>query len=127
VRRTLAVSVSLLAVAVTAPGGEAVASQRVTARPNPVDFGETLVIRGKGWPVIEFCSRTVRLSLRSAQNAFRIGRTRTRPSGRFRFDWIPRRSEVGAGRWRLVARVRCESGRDGSPVIVRASTPLRIR
>ena len=66
--------------------------------------------------MIEFCSRTVRLSLRSDQNAFRIGTVRVRDSGRFRFEWVPRRAKVGAGRWRLVARMRCESGKDGSPV-----------
>jgi hypothetical protein len=99
----------------------------VTAEPNPVRFGETLTIRGRGWPVIEFCSRTVRLSLRSDQNAFRIGRDRVGLRGRFRFTWVPRRSEVGRGNWTLVARMRCESGKDGSPVPVRATTPLRIR
>jgi hypothetical protein len=126
VRRRLALASSLLALALLgslAPG--AGAAQRVTASPNPVDRGDTLVVRGAGWPVIEFCSRRVRLSLRSAQNSFGIGSTRVRLNGRFRFEWPVR--NVGAGRWRLVARVRCESGKDGSPIIVRASTPLRIR
>ncbi len=81
---------------------------------------------GRGWPVIEFCSRTVRLSLRSGQNAFRIGTDRVGLRGRFRFRWVPRRSEVGRGDWTLVARMRCESGKDGSPVPVRATTPIHI-
>lgn len=105
----------------------AAAKQSITASPNPVEFGQTLVVTGKGWPVIEFCSRTVRLSLRSDQNAFRIGLIRVNDRGRFRFEWIPRRSRVGPGRWKLVARMRCESGRDGSVVWARASVSLRIR
>jgi hypothetical protein len=105
----------------------AAARQSISARPNPVDFGETLAVTGRGWPVIEFCSRTVRLSLRSDRNAFRIGRVRVGSHGRFRFEWVPRRSEVGAGRWRLVARMACESGKDGSPNPMRASTSVRIR
>ena len=57
----------------------------LSAAPNPVNFGQTVVIKGKRWPVI------------------------------------------GAGRWRVVARMRCESGKDGSVVPVRRSAPLRIR
>ena len=34
---------------------------------------------------------------------------------------------VGAGDWRLVARLRCESGDDGSAVFVRRSKRIRIR
>jgi hypothetical protein len=127
VRRLLLAS-SLLAVlaawAATAPA--TATAQRVTATPNPVAFGKTLHIKGRGWPVIEFCSRTVRLSLRSDQNAFAIGRDRVGRRGRFRFTWIPRRDEVGRGDWTLVARMRCESGQDGSPNPVRATTRIRI-
>jgi hypothetical protein len=120
--------VSLVALAAIGPlTAPAAAKQSITASPNPVDFGETLVVKGKGWPVIEICSRTVRLSLRSAQNAFPIGKVKVRANGRFRFEWVPRRAKVGAGRWRLVARRRCQSLIDGSPVFTRASTPVRIR
>jgi hypothetical protein len=104
----------------------AAAAPRVTAAPNPVPFGETLTVKGRGWPVIEFCSRTVRLSLRSDQNAFRIGADRVNTRGRFRFTWTPRRDEVGRGDWTLVARMRCESGQDGSPNPIRTTTPIRI-
>jgi hypothetical protein len=122
-RRALAVAMvgSLVCVA------PAAAKQSITASPNPVEFGQTLVVTGKGWPVIEFCSRTVRLSLRSDQNAFRIGLVRVNDRGRFHFEWIPRRAKVGPGRWQLVARMRCESGKDGSVVWARASVALRIR
>jgi hypothetical protein len=127
VRRTLLLP-SLLAVlaawAATAPAAQA--DPRVTANPNPIPFGEKQTVEGRGWPVIEFCSRTVRLSLRSDQNAFRIGRDRVNTRGRFRFTWIPRRRDVGRGDWTLVAHMRCESGQDGSPNLVRATAPIRI-
>jgi hypothetical protein len=128
VRRRLLLASSLLAVlaawATTAPA--AAAKPRVTANPNPIPFGETQTVNGRGWPVIEFCSRTVRLSLRSDQNAFRIGTDRVTTRGRFRFTWVPRRRDVGRGNWTLVARMRCESGKDGSPNPVRATTRIRI-
>jgi hypothetical protein len=89
-------------------------------------YGEKQTVKGRGWPVIEFCSRTVRLSLLSDQNAFRIGSDRVTTRGRFRFTWIPRRRDVGRGDWTLVARMRCESGKDGSPNPVRATTRIRI-
>ena len=123
-RRFACSSVLLLAAAFPAL---AEAKQRIVATPPVVAFGKTLTVKGAGWPVIEFCSRTVRLSLRSDQNAFRIGTTRVGDRGRFRFEWIPRRAKVGAGRWTLVARMRCESGKDGSPVPTRASVAIRIR
>jgi hypothetical protein len=122
----LAAVALIAALAAVAPAGAA-AKRWVSASPNAVRFGETLSITGKGWPVIEFCSRSVRLSLRSDQNALRIGTVRVGDRGRVRFEWVPRRAKVGAGRWTLVARMRCESGKDGSPVPLRASTPLRIR
>jgi hypothetical protein len=122
VRRVLFV----IALVLLATPGSASAAPTVKARPSVVGFGETLTIRGSGWPVIEFCSRNVRLSLRSAQNAFRIGTVRTRTNGRFTFRFVPRRSQVGAGRWTVVARMRCESGKDGSPIIRRARDRIRI-
>jgi hypothetical protein len=99
---------------------------RITAKPRSVDFGERLTVRGRGWPVIEFCSRTVRIALQSDQNAFRIGVVRVGTRGRFTFRHRIRRSEVGAGRWRVVARMSCESGEDGSPVPLRRSVAIRI-
>ena len=125
-RRPLAVLAALAALGPLA--AEAAAKQTISARPDPVGFGDTLVVGGKGWPVIEFCSRTVRLSLRSDQNAFRIGTVRVKLNGRFRFEWIPRRARVGAGTWKLRARMRCESGDDGSPPVpVLATTTIHIR
>ena len=121
-KRALALGAAI-ALAAAAP---AYAKQSIAASPNPVHFGQTLTVTGKGWPVIEFCSRTVRFSLRSAQNAFHLGSTKVGRRGRLRFEWIPRRAKVGAGRWTLRARMNCESGNDGSTVPVRASLSLRI-
>jgi len=100
---------------------------RLSATPNPASFGRPVAIAGHGWPVIEFCERRVRLSLRSPQNVVALGAARVGRRGGFRRSWTPRRSEIGAGRWRLVARMRCESGRDGSAVPVVRSLTLRIR
>lgn len=124
--RALLPSLLVVFAAWAASAPAASAAPRVTADPNPVPFGEKQTVKGRGWPVIEFCSRTVRLSLRSDQNAFRIGTDRVGLEGRFRFTWVPRRREVGRGDWTLVARMRCESGKDGSPNPVRATTPIRI-
>jgi hypothetical protein len=126
VRRALAPSLLVVLAACATAAPAATAAPRVTATPNPIPFGEKQAVNGRGWPVIEFCSRTVRLSLRSDQNAFRIGTDRVTTRGRFRFTWIPRRRDVGRGDWTLVARMRCESGKDGSPNPVRATTPIRI-
>jgi hypothetical protein len=125
VRRLLLASSLLAVLAATSPA-DAAAEPRVTATPNPVPFGETLTVKGSGWPVIEFCSRTVRLSLRTEQNAFRIGTERVGGRGRFRFTWVPRRRDVGRGDWTLVARMHCESGQDGSPNPMHATAPIRI-
>jgi hypothetical protein len=125
--RLLPLTLLVVLVSVSSATASALPGTSLSAAPNPVNFGQTVVITGKRWPVIEFCSRTVRLSLRSAQNAFPLGTKRVRLNGRFRFEWVPRRAKVGAGRWRVVARMRCESGDDGAPVPVRRSAPLRIR
>jgi hypothetical protein len=127
-RLAVAVAVWSAVLAAAAPAGaERGAAPRLTATPARVAFGTPVSVRGSGWPVIEFCRRRVRLSLDSDQNAFVLGFARIRVTGRFAFTWTPRRSRVGAGAGRLVARQRCESGKDGSTVFVRRSVPLRIR
>lgn len=119
---TLAGSMVLAATAASPAAGPTLG-----ASPNPVRFGQTVTIKGRGWPVIEFCERRVRLSLQSTQNAFGIGRARVRDNGRFTRRWTPDPAKVGPGRWTLVARLRCESGKNGSPFFVRRSLALRIR
>jgi len=69
----------------------------------------------------------VRIRLVSGQNAVLLGFAPVRDSGRFRFEWSPDDANVGAGDWRLVARLRCESGDDGSPVFLRRSKSVRVR
>jgi hypothetical protein len=66
------------------------------------------------------------VSVRSAQNSAPIAQRHIRANGRFRFRWIPQNKNIGPGNWRLVARMRCESGKDGSTIIVRASTRITI-
>jgi hypothetical protein len=121
---TAAVIASLAVVAgvATAQGGP-----RITADPIRVDSDAIQVVRGRNWPVIEFCSRTIRVSVRSPQNAAPIAQRHVSDTGRFRFRWIPDNKNIGPGRWRLVARMRCESGEDGARFFVRASTLIRIR
>jgi hypothetical protein len=100
------------------------AQERLTVSPGSVGVGQPITNRGSGWPVIEFCSRNVHLSLRGGQQLFGIGTARTNLNGRFTFPFVTR--IVGVGFWRVIARMRCESGKDGSPVIRRASAPLRV-
>jgi hypothetical protein len=109
-------------IATAAPG-----DPRITANPVRVEHDAVQTVRGRNWPVIEFCSRTVRVSVRSARNSAPIAQRHVSDTGRFRFRWIPDNKNIGPGRWRLVARMRCESGKDGSTVFVRASTPIRVR
>ena len=96
----------------------AAAAPRITASPQTVGRGEIQTVRGRDWPVIEFCSRTIRVSVRSAQNLVPIAQRHVGDDGNFRFRWIPRNKNVGRGDWTLVARMRCESGKDGSTVFV---------
>jgi hypothetical protein len=124
VRPTLLVLALVATLALAAP---AAAKPRISVSPNPVDHDRAQTVTGRGWPVIEFCQRTVRIRLRSAQNAVTLGTTRVRRSGRFSFTWTADDENVGAGRWRLIARMMCESGEDGSPNPVRRSVRVRVR
>jgi hypothetical protein len=104
----------------------ATAAQTISATPKTVNRTDIQTVRGRGWPVIEFCSRTVRVSVRSAQNAAPIAQRHIRDNGRFTFRWIPKNKNIGRGSWKLVARMRCESGKDGSTFFVKASTRITI-
>ena len=116
-----------LALAVAFPA-VAAAEPRITVSPRVVDHDATQTVKGRGWPVIEFCKRTVRIRLVSDQNLVTLGRVRVRDSGRFTFRWSPDDENVGApSSWRLVARMMCESGEDGSPNPVRVSKRIRVR
>jgi len=113
-----------LALLLAAP---AAAAPKLDATPRAVDPDAEQTVTGRGWPVIEFCERTVRIRLVSDQNLVTLGRVRVRRSGGFTFRWTPDEENVGAGRWRLVARVMCESGDDGSPNPIRRQIRVRVR
>jgi hypothetical protein len=112
-------------VSLAAPAGAA-AAPRIAATPQTVARNAIQTVHGRGWPVIEFCSRTIRVSVRSAQNAAPIAQRHIRDDGTFTFRWIPKNKNIGRGTWTMVARMRCESGRDGSTFFVRATRRITI-
>jgi len=120
----IAAAIAALAAAASVP---AQSTQTVTAAPTVVDSTAVQTVRGRNWPVFENCSRTVRAFVRSDQSSAPIAQRHIPDSGNFTFRWIPRNKNVGPGRWRLVVRMRCESGRDGSTFFVRAGTAIRVR
>jgi hypothetical protein len=128
-RRTTALTAAVIAALATAAGiaSAAPGDPTITADPVKVNQTATQTVRGRNWPVIEFCSRTVRVSVQSAQNSVPIAQRHVSDTGRFRFRWTPQNKNVGPGRWRLVARMRCESGNDGSTNVVKASRLIRVR
>jgi hypothetical protein len=120
----IAVLAAALAVVAAVP---AAAAPQIDVAPRVVDRDETQTVKGRGWPVIEFCEREVVILLKSDQNRVRLGDARVRRSGRFRFEWNAEDENVGSGRWRLVVRMKCESGNDGSPNFVRRRAAIRVR
>ena len=94
--------------------------------PNRIHLGDTTTIRGTQWPVIEFCKRRVRLRLESDQNAVLIGFSHINDNGKFTRHFTPKKGKIGAGHWRVVARLRCESGENGSPNFITRERKLRI-
>ncbi|HET8756580.1 MAG TPA: hypothetical protein VFM58_11240 [Solirubrobacteraceae bacterium] len=115
------------AVAVAVPATAAAAAPPfLKVTPKRIHLGETTTITGRQWPVIEFCKRRVRLRLESDQNAVLIGFKRIDDNGRFSRRFTPKAGKIGAGRWRVVARLRCESGEDGSPNFITRKRKLRI-
>jgi hypothetical protein len=123
-------AVILLAAAVVlvvaAPAAPAVGPPRLSVTPSTVHLGHQVTIKGREWPVIEFCKRTVRLRLESAQNAVLIGFAHISDSGRFTRHFTPKQGKVGTGKWRVVARLRCESGEDGSANFITRRKSLKI-
>jgi hypothetical protein len=124
--RTATTLTAVVLAGLAATAAPAQAARSISASPSTVRTTAVQTVSGKGWPVIEFCSRTVRVSVRSAQNSVPIAQRRVRASGRFSFRWVPRNKNVGPGHWRLVARMRCESGKDGSTIFVRAGRNIVI-
>jgi hypothetical protein len=118
----LTVSFGLLASAATASAGPPF----LKVTPNRIHLGDTTTIKGTQWPVIEFCQRRVRLRLESGQNAVLIGFAHIRDNGKFTRHFTPKKGKIGAGKWRVVARLRCESGEDGSANFITRRKVLRI-
>src|SRR5215218_4849926 len=115
------------AAAVAVPAAAASAAPPfLKVTPNRIHLGETTTIKGSQWPVIEFCKRRVRLRLESDQNAMLIGFTRIKDNGAFTRKFTPKKGKIGAGKWKVVARLRCESGEDGSPNFVTRKRSLRL-
>jgi hypothetical protein len=125
-RPSTALTAVVIAGAVAAAPAIAQGAPRITASPQTVKRTDIQTVRGRGWPVIEFCSRTIRARVVSAQNAAPIAQRHIGDDGRFTFRWIPKNKNVGKGSWRLVVRMRCESGKDGSIFFVRASTRITV-
>jgi hypothetical protein len=125
-KRLALIPVAVAALALDVPAAPAASPPYVSVSPQIVHLDDPVTIRGRQWPVIEFCKRRVRLRLESDQNAVLIGFVRIRDNGRFRRVWTPESGEIGPGRWRIVARLRCESGEDGSPNFITRRKRLRI-
>ena len=83
-------------------------------------------MRGSGWPVIEFCSRTIRVFVKSPQNVAPIAQRHMTDNGRFAFRWVPKNKNIGRGNWTLVADA-LRVGDDGSTHFVRATTHITIK
>jgi hypothetical protein len=97
----------------------------LTATPRTVQATHPQVVAGRHWPVNEFCRRRVVLYITSGRFHHRIGPAGVTTHGRFRRSWTP--GPEGAPRtWTLHARMRCESGRDGSVRYVRRATRIRV-
>jgi hypothetical protein len=113
-------------VALAAPATAAAGPPFLKVTPNRIHLGDTTTIKGTEWPVIEFCKRRVRLRLETAQNAVLIGFTRVRDNGTFSRRFTPKKGKIGAGKWKVVARLRCESGEDGSANFITRKRTLRL-
>jgi hypothetical protein len=125
--RVLTLAAATFAVALTPSAALAARGRpQLSVTPRDVHFGQRQLVSGHQWRVIEFCRRTVRVELISAQNRVNLGTARVRPNGTFTRRWTPRRADVGAGRWKVRATQRCESGKDGSAIYIRRTKAIRI-
>ena len=98
-----------IALAVAFPAAAA-AEPRITVSPRAVDHDATQTVKGRGWPVIEFCKRTVRIRLVSDQNLVTLGRVRVRDSGALHVPLVAGRRE--RGRAVLLAARRADDVRE---------------
>jgi hypothetical protein len=96
------------------------ATQKVTLTPAAGKAGQRIVVRGTGWAQIEFCKPRVVLAV----NDVVFARAVLDGHGRFAVRWrIP---DFARGRHRVYATQHCESGMDGSPILVTRHADLRV-
>ena len=96
------------------------ATQKVTLTPASGKAGKRIVVRGSGWAQIEFCKPRVVLAV----NDVVFARAVLDGHGRFAVRWrIP---GFARGTHRVYATQHCESGMDGSPILVTRHADLRV-
>jgi hypothetical protein len=118
-RRTTTTAVAAVALALFAAGAAGAATQKVTLTPAAGKPGTRIVVRGTGWAQIEFCKPRVVLAVDDVVFA----RALLNGHGRFAVRWrIP---GFARGTHRVFATQHCESGKDGSPILVTRHVDLR--
>jgi hypothetical protein len=104
----------------TAGAGAAQTKEKVTLTPAAGKPGTRIVVRGTGWAQIEFCKPRVVLAV----NDVVFARAVLNGHGRFAVRWrIP---DFARGKHRVFATQHCESGKDGSPILVTRHVDLRV-
>src|ERR1044072_2595749 len=110
-RTPASLAVLAAALLLAAPSVSA-AAEKVTLTPASGKAGKRIVVRGSGWAQIEFCKPRVVLAV----NDVVFARALLDGHGRFAVRWrIP---GFVRGTHRVYATQHCESGMDGSPILV---------
>lgn len=101
-------------------GAAGAATQKVTLTPATGKPGTRIVVRGTGWAQIEFCRPRIVLAVDDVVFA----RALLNGHGRFAVRWrIP---GFARGTHRVFATQHCESGKDGSPILVTRHVDLKV-
>jgi hypothetical protein len=121
--RTIVLAAVLGALAAGLAPAAAAAATVVTVTPaTGATAGDRVVIRGSAFGTTEFCRHRATLRVLGVV----IGRAVVDDNGRFRFRWVVPEA-VGSGVRRISVRQNCESGKDGSLVLVRGTGWIAIR
>jgi hypothetical protein len=123
--RTRSIAVTAVLGALAAGLAPAAASAATSVRVTPATgatAGDRVVIRGSDWGTTEFCRPRATLRVLGVV----IGRAVVDDRGTFRFRWVVPEA-VGTGVRRISIRQNCESGKDGSLVLVRGTGWIAIR
>jgi hypothetical protein len=116
-RRITAVAIAAALLPAAVAGA---ATEKVTLTPAAGKPGTRIVVRGTGWAQIEFCKSRVVLAV----NDVVFARAVLDGHGRFAVRWrIP---SFVRGKHRVFATQHCESGMDGSPILVTRHVDLRV-